>query len=74
MTAAEAFDDLGAHEWAAWVRAQARPCCPDWPHTSDPAELDAITRGWVPVSAGWHVALWVHPDHPGIARPGRHRR
>jgi hypothetical protein len=72
MSAAEALEHLTPDEWAGWVRGIAR-CCPDWPHTDHPDERRAVAAGWVPVSAGWHVALWVHPDRPHVAIPGRHR-
>lgn len=73
MTTAIALEELTPAEWAAWVRSIAR-CCTDWPHVDHPDELRAVDEGWVPYSAGWHVALWVHPDHPHIARAGKCRR
>ena len=71
MSAAEALEDLTPVEWAAWVRAQAAPCCPDWPHITGPHTAAMLADGWVPIPAGWHVPLWVHPDHPHRAIPGR---
>ena len=73
MTAAEAFQDLTPTEWAGWVRTAAVPCCAGWPHVDHPAEQPLVAAGWVPIAAGWHVRLWVHPDRPQVALPGRNR-